>query len=83
MPSEMAERLLDALTVKWNPKRHRDTYRERVLDLVNRKNKGEEIVVATPPKPEEADVVDLMAVLERSVKDAKGRRGTKRRAKSA
>jgi DNA end-binding protein Ku len=78
----MAEQLLDAMTAKWNPKRHRDTYRERVLDLIKRKSKGEEIVVAAPAEPA-AEVVDLMAMLERSVKEAKGQRGTKRRRKSA
>jgi DNA end-binding protein Ku len=72
---KMAEQLLDAMTVAWNPKRHKDTYRERVLDLIERKGKGEEIVVAGPPEKEpDAEVVDLMAVLEQSVAAAKGRR---------
>jgi DNA end-binding protein Ku len=80
----MAEHLLDALATKWRPASHHDLYRERVLELVERTRKGEEIVTAPPPKEaEEAEVVDLMAVLERSVKEAKGRRTGKRGRKSA
>jgi DNA end-binding protein Ku len=72
---KMAEQLLDAMTVAWNPKRHKDTYRERVLDLIRRKAKGEDIVVTGPPEgEEEAEVVDLMAMLEQSVAATKGRR---------
>ena len=80
---KMAEQLLDAMTVKWNAKRHHDTYRERVLDLIERKQKGEDIVAAAPAEEQEAEVVDLMAMLERSVSDAKGRRTKRRRKKSA
>jgi DNA end-binding protein Ku len=85
---KMAEQLLDAMTVAWNPKRHRDTYRDRVLDLIERKGKGEEIVVTGPPEEEAADVVDLMAMLEQSVAAAKGKRskagsGSSRRTKKS
>jgi DNA end-binding protein Ku len=82
---KMAEQLLDAMTVAWNPKRHHDTYRERVLDLIERKRKGEEIVIAAPPEREEAEVVDLMAMLEQSVAAARGHRssGTRKRARKS
>jgi DNA end-binding protein Ku len=84
---KMAEQLLDAMTVTWKPKRHHDTYRERVLDLIKRKGKGEEIVVTGPPEEEaDAEVVDLMAMLEQSVAAAKGRRskaGSRRRARKS
>jgi DNA end-binding protein Ku len=79
----MAEQLLDALSTKWRPAKHHDLYRERVLDLVERKRKGEEIVASPPPEKDDAEVVDLMAVLERSVKEAKGRRTGKRSRRSA
>jgi DNA end-binding protein Ku len=80
---KMAEQLLDAMTVAWNPKRHKDTYRERVLDLIERKGKGEEIVVTGPPEEETAEVVDLMAMLEQSVAAAKGKRTKTTSKKSA
>jgi DNA end-binding protein Ku len=74
----MAEQLIDSLTVKWNPKKYRDTYREKLLDVIKRKAKGEEIV--TEPREKRADVVDLMEALEASVKASKARKRTKKSA---
>jgi DNA end-binding protein Ku len=78
---KMAEQLIDSLTVKWNPKKYRDTYRDKLLEVIKRKAKGEEIVTA--PREERADVVDLMAALEASVKASKASRARKRTKKSA
>src|SRR5919198_2403938 len=77
---DMAEQLIDSLTSDFDPTRYHDTYRERVLDLIERKAAGEEIAVA-PEAPEPAAVPDLMAALEASLQDAKGKeRTTKRKA---
>ncbi len=52
-----------------------DTYREQVLDLIERKASGAEEVVE-PAAPASTDkVVDLMAALEASVAAAKEARG--------
>jgi DNA end-binding protein Ku len=76
---KMAERLVDSLTIKWKPSRYRDTHRDQVLDMIEQKAKGEEIVI--PEAPEEtAEVVDLMEALEASL--AK-KRGSRRPAKKA
>jgi DNA end-binding protein Ku len=75
---KIAEQLVDSLSVKWDPTRYEDTYRQRVLDLVERKAKGEEIVVDAEA-PDEAEVVDLMAALEASLKEH--RQPTRRPAK--
>jgi DNA end-binding protein Ku len=40
----MAGQLIESLTTDWDPSRYHDTYRERVLDLIHRKGRGEEIV---------------------------------------
>jgi len=69
---DMAEQLIDSLTSDFDPGKYHDTYRERVLDLVERKAAGEEIAVA-PEAPEPAPVPDLMAALEASLQDAKGK----------
>jgi DNA end-binding protein Ku len=82
---EMAERLIDSLTTKWEPSRYRDTHRERLLDVIKRKSKGEEIVVEETTE-EDRKVVDLMEVLRASIENAgKGRSGrdSKRTAKKA
>jgi len=42
---EMARSLLDQLSGEWDPRRYRDAYRERVLEMIERKAAGEEIAV--------------------------------------
>ncbi|MGA2037076.1 MAG: Ku protein, partial [Acidimicrobiales bacterium] len=51
---------------------YRDTYRERVEELVERKRMGEEIV-SEPASKRDVPVVDLADALRRSVEAAKGR----------
>jgi DNA end-binding protein Ku len=69
----MAQQLVESLAGEFDPERYRDTYREQLLDLINRKAEGEEIVrpVAAASTPA---VVDLMAALEASVQAAKAAR---------
>jgi len=67
----MAAQLIDSLSGDFEPERFRDTYRDQVLDLIERKAGGEEIVVEAPEAPAATSVVDLMAALEASVKDAR------------
>src|SRR5262249_40422300 len=66
----MAEQLIDSLSGEFEPEKFHDTYRETVLELIEKKANGEEIiapVVAAEPEK----VVDLMAALEASVAAAK------------
>jgi DNA end-binding protein Ku len=68
---KLAGQLIDFLAAEWQPERYRDTYRERVLELIEAKARGEEMVVDQAPV---APVVpDLMAALRASVDAAKGR----------
>jgi DNA end-binding protein Ku len=79
----MATQIIESLTTEWKPSRYHDTYREAVLELIEKKAKGEEIVVdeddAQPQK-----VVDLMAALEASLAAAKKptKTATKKRAQA-
>jgi DNA end-binding protein Ku len=66
---KMARTLVEGLSAKFRPQRYRDTYRERVMELVERKARGEELDLEAPPPPEPSD--DLMAALEASLKAAK------------
>jgi DNA end-binding protein Ku len=68
---DMAEQLIASLTSDFDPEKYRDEYRERVLDLIERKAEGEEIAVSAPPAEEAKPVPDLMAALEASIKAAK------------
>jgi DNA end-binding protein Ku len=71
---KMAQQLISSLSSEFDPTRYRDEYRDKVLELIERKAQGEEIAVqAEAPKPEK--VPDLMAALEASlaaVKDDEG-----------
>ncbi|MGH9061601.1 MAG: Ku protein, partial [Acidimicrobiales bacterium] len=71
---EMAGRLLDSLAVAWDPSRYHDTYRERVLELVESKAAGEHVVGARPAE-QPGQVVDLRAAREASLAEARGREG--------
>jgi DNA end-binding protein Ku len=75
----MATQLIDALTTDWDPARYPDTHRERVLELIETKARGEEVVTERPREP--AKVVDLTAALEESMQEARQRHGRDGRAK--
>lgn len=64
----MAEQLVATLTEPWDPARYEDEYRRRVMELVEAKIAGEE-VVTTAAREERSDgkVIDLMAALEQSL----------------
>src|SRR5205807_1225972 len=63
---KMAEQLIESLSAEFDPTKYRDEYRERVLDLIERKAAGEEIAVQ-PEAEEPAVAPDLMAALEASL----------------
>ena len=67
---EMAGRLVSGLATDFDPKRYKDTYRERVLDVIKRKAKGEEIEFEEPEAPEPSD--DLLAALQASLDASSG-----------
>jgi DNA end-binding protein Ku len=71
---KMAAQLIESLTEPFEAGQFEDTYRNQVLDLVERKAAGEEEIVAAPAPKSEEKVVDLMAALEASVKEAKASR---------
>ena len=52
-------------TGTWNPEQYHDTYRERVLALIDQKQQGKPIAVGAGPK--KAEVLDLMDALKRSL----------------
>jgi len=63
---KMAQQLIESLVTDFEPQRYRDEYREKVLELIEAKAEGQEIV--TPAEaPEPAKVPDLMAALEASL----------------
>jgi DNA end-binding protein Ku len=65
----MAAKLVESLAGEFKPEKYEDTYREAVLQLVEKKAKGEEIEIPEAEPEEETD--DLMAALEASLSGGK------------
>jgi len=78
---DIALQLIESLTTTWKPERYEDTYRERVLDMIKRKGKGQEIA-APEREREDAEVVDLMEALRESLERG-GRKSPSRRASTS
>jgi DNA end-binding protein Ku len=71
---DMAKQLIDSLSADFEPEAYRDEYRERVLELIERKAAGETITIEAPEE-EPKKVPDLMAALEASIAASKGPSG--------
>jgi DNA end-binding protein Ku len=79
----LATQIIDSLASEWEPKRYHDTYTEELRRIIDRKDKGKDVVERKEPE-KEAEVLDLMAALEASVSKAKrGRKAPTRRKKAA
>jgi DNA end-binding protein Ku len=68
----IAKQLVESLAGPFEPEKYRDTYREDVLDLIERKAAGEEIAVQPAREEEPAAVPDLMAALQASLEQVRG-----------
>src|SRR3954447_5679151 len=68
----IAKQLVESLAGPFEPEKYRDTYREDVLNLIERKAAGEEIAVQPVREEEPAAVPDLMAALQASLDQVRG-----------
>jgi DNA end-binding protein Ku len=69
---DMAERLVADMTEDWKPEAYRDSYRDDLMAMIERKVKSGQTHALTEPgaEPEEqggAQVIDLMAMLRKSL----------------
>ena len=79
---KMATQLVEEMSGKWDPADFKDEFRLQVMQLVEKKAKaGEGKTVLEPEEeaPQSADVIDLTALLQRSLK-SRGESGTKKSA---
>jgi DNA end-binding protein Ku len=74
----VARQFIEALAGEWEATRHRDEYRQRVLDLLQSKG-AEAFVEPEAVREEAATITDLMEALEASVEAAKQARDGQRR----
>ena len=75
----MAKQLIESLTSDFEPDKYRDEYREELLDLLERKAAGKEVVSAPTEEPKPTKAPDLMAALEESLAAVKGEEARRRR----
>jgi len=78
----MAKQLIDSMSGRWRPADFRDTYTDRVKDLIKAKKAGKEVTpAAAAPEPTAAS--DLFEILRRSVEAASSRRKSSTAPKSS
>jgi DNA end-binding protein Ku len=92
---DIAKQLVGSLAGDFEPEKYRDTYRDQVLELIERKAHGEKIAVQPPPEEVAAPAPDLMSALKASLdavrgqeaeadgKDAKPKRAARKPARKA
>lgn len=68
---QLAEMLINELSEKnFDPLRYKDDYRERLVDRIEAKSRGENIISAPDEEePEGGEVIDIMEALRRSLKE--------------
>jgi DNA end-binding protein Ku len=69
----IAEQLVESLAAAFEPEKFRDTYREDVLALIERKAAGEQIAVQPSAEEADAPVPDLMSALKASLDAVRAR----------
>jgi DNA end-binding protein Ku len=75
---EMAERLVEGMTAEWDPSRYHDSYRDDLMQLIQARIESgqtdapDETPVEEIETGDRGDVIDIMALLKRSV-EATGR----------
>ena len=67
---EMAETLVKNMTSKWDPKKYKDDYRDALMEVIEEKveSGGKEIEEKPKEKKPSTKVIDLVAVLQESLK---------------
>ncbi|MBA3328238.1 MAG: Ku protein [Solirubrobacterales bacterium] len=72
---DIAKQLVDSLAAAFEPEKYSDTYRDEVLDLVERKAQGEEIAVQPTVEEDSTPAPDLMSALKASLDAVRARDG--------
>jgi DNA end-binding protein Ku len=75
---DIALQLIEANSGKFEPDKYHDEYRDRVMDLIQRKSEGKEVVAQSLPKTKAPNVVNLMDALKASLASTKKRQEEQR-----
>jgi len=71
----IAKQLVETLAGPFEPDKYRDTYREEILALIERKAAGEEVAIQPAVEEAPAEVPDLMSALQASLEQVRARGG--------
>ncbi|NHM29361.1 Ku protein [Neobacillus terrae] len=69
--------LIDQLTTEFEPGKYIDEYRNALLELIEAKRTGQEVVTPAAPKEAASNVTDLMAALQASIDRTKPEKAEK------
>jgi len=64
---DMARALVQSLAADWDPAKYTDQYRDNLMKIIQGKLKGKSVDLESPEEPRQAEVVDLMERLRRSL----------------
>ncbi len=74
-------KLVESLTDEWDPSRYKNTYRERIEELVEQKRAGHAVVHGADERPK-SNVIDLMSALQASIDRTSSKRTARPAAKT-
>jgi DNA end-binding protein Ku len=80
---DMAKQIVDSLAGTFEPEKYRDSYRQAVLSLIERKAEGKQIAVQPEPEELSAPAPDLMSALKASLDAVRAREGADGKAAKA
>src|SRR5205807_5428573 len=72
---DMAKALVNSLAAEWDPKKYTDQYRANLMRIIQGKLKGKKVELEPGAEPRQAEVVDLMERLRRSLAQSGGGKG--------
>jgi DNA end-binding protein Ku len=79
---DMAKTLIASMTVRWDPSKYRNEYRDAVMEIIEKKARHETLPAAPARATKPTNVVDLLSVLQESINKNKDLRPSKERPSS-
>ena len=80
---DMAEKLIGMMSGEFEPDKYKDTYREAIMEVIEKKSKGQAVKVKTKKKEITTNVVDIMSKLKASLEGTGKRKTTTARSAPA
>jgi DNA end-binding protein Ku len=77
---DMAKALINSLAAEWDPSKYTDEYRANLMRIIEGKMKGKDVHLEAAEEPRQAEVVDLMERLRRSLEQSGAHPSRKRAA---